>query len=411
LEFNRKIINESFWSFFGQFISVFAMLFGIRLITEYVEPSEYGQYIIFSGIAMLIFNIISGSLFQSFLRLIPENKEQSSEKSTLLSSKIILLFLYISLFFLALYFIFKVKYLFLIFVLFAYIISEHLVGFFKTLMNIKKKQKKYAFFQILLSLLRPTTATLIYIYYNNSFISIVYGFCIANIIVSLLFFGNTIFKDLMNSYKKKFYWNDFSEFFDFTKPLFFQKIFGWMLSNIDKYIIAFFLGTTATGKYAPIVSMVSMLYLTTSTAVEIIFRPYYFEYIANNKIKDGKEILKKYSIILLIVAVTFVAFFTLFDKQIVSLFLGENFRDYYYFLPILSIGFSFLMFGYLFENICYAYKKTWKVFWIESRTAIFNVIMLSILIYLYGIEGIPYAIVLTYIVHCFLGYNTTKNIA
>ena len=87
-------MKESFWSFFGQLISAIAIIAGIRVITEYVTPVHYGQYIVFSGIILLFFNVISGSIFQAFLRIIPENDDDTSyNKSILLSSKISMLYL------------------------------------------------------------------------------------------------------------------------------------------------------------------------------------------------------------------------------------------------------------------------------------------------------------------------------
>ena len=404
---NNNIFKESFWSFFGQFLSTIAIVAGIRAITEYVTPTHYGQYVIFSGIALLLYNVISGSIFQSFLRIIPEKDEN---KAILLSSKLVFLFGGFALSTLLISFLLKSYFLFLIFIFFAYLISEHFVGLFKVLMNIKREQKKYAFFQIFLSVLRPLFSVLLYLYYENNFISILYGFLLANLLTSFIFFGKNILQDLVISFGQKFYWNDFSEFFDFSKPLVFQKIFGWSLSNADKYIVVFFLGTATAGKYAPIVSLVSVLYLTVNEAINIILRPYYFEYIATNKRRAGKKILKIYALLLFFMSIIFISLFTFFNQQIVSLILGENFREYYYLLPMLSLGFSFLVFGYLFETICLAYKKTWNVFKIESMAAITNIIILPIMIYNFGIKGIPFAILCTYIAHFIFGFILTKKL-
>ena len=387
------------------------MIAGIRVITEYVTPAHYGKYVIFSGITLLFFNVISGSIFQAFLRIIPEKDDDISyNKSILFSSKLVILFMLIGLTSLLMSFLLESYSLFLISVFFLYLISEHFVGLFKVLMNIKREQKKFAFFQIVISFLRPFFAVLLYIYYQNNFLSILYGFSLANLLVSFIFFGKSILVDLIVSSKTKFYWDDFSEFFDFSKPLVFQKIFGWSLSNADKYIVAFFLGTAAAGKYAPIVSLVSMLYLTASGAIELVFRPYYFEYIANHKIQSSKKILKTYVLLLSIVSIIFISFFSLFNKQIVFLILGENFREYFYLLPMLSVGFAFLIFGYLFENICFAYKKTWNVFIIESMAAITNIIVLPIMIYNFGVKGIPFALLLTYITHFISGAILTRKL-
>jgi len=407
----NKILKESLWSFFGQLISAVAIIAGVRVITEYVTPIHYGQHIVFSGIILLFFNVISGSIFQAFLRIIPENDNDISyNKSLLLSSKISMLYTLIGLVFLLLSFLLNSHFLFLIFTFFLSLLSEHVVGLFKVLMNVNREQKKYAFFQILISTLKPIFAVLLYVYYENSFKSIVYGFSIANLLISFLFFGKIISVNLIKSSKTKFYWHNFSEFFDFSKPLVLQKIFGWSLSNADKYIIAFFLGTATAGKYAPIVSLVSMLFLTVSGAIEIIFRPYYFEYIANNKKQNSKKILRIYAIMLAVASIIFVSIFSIFNQQIVLLVLGKNFREFFYLLPFLSLGFSFLIFGYLFENICFAYKKTWNVFLIEGISALTNIIVLPIMIYNFGIIGIPFALSCTYIVHFLSGYIITRKL-
>ncbi len=403
----NNIIKESFWSFFGHAFSAIAVIAGIRVVTEYVTPIHYGQYIVFSGIALLCFNIISGSLFQSFLRIIPEKNE---DKAILLSSKLIFIFGGLAFSTLLTSFLFKSYTLFLFFIFFIYLISEHLVGLFKVLTNIKRDQKKYAFFQILVAAFKPLFAVLLYLYYDNDFTSILFGYLTGNLFVSFLFFGKNIFQDLTRSFEKKFHWNEFSEFFIYSKPLVLQKVFGWTINNADKYIVAFFLGTSTAGQYAPIVSLVSMLYLTANETINIIFRPYYFEYIAKNKKVAGEKVIKIYALLLLVVSIAFITIFTLFNQQIVNFVLGENFRKYYYLLPMISIGFTFLIGGYLFQTICLAHKKTWAVFRIETIAAISNLILLPIMIYNFGINGIPFAILCTYIVHFLAGFITTKQL-
>ena len=383
------------------------MIVGIRALTEYVTPIHYGQYIVFSGIALLCFNIISGSLFQSFLRIIPEKNE---DKAILLSSNLIFLFGGLAFSSLLISFLLKSYTLFLVFVFFIYLISEHLVGLFKVLTNIKREQKKYAFFQIFVATCKPLFAVLLYVYYKNDFTSILYGYLIGNLFISFIFFGKNIFQDLVRSFHKKFYWSEFSEFFIYSKPLVLQKIFGWSINNADKYIVAFFLGTSTAGQYAPIVSLVSMLYLTANETINIIFRPYYFDFIAKNKKKAGKKVIKLYALLLLAISITFITIFTLFNQQIVSLVLGENFRKYYYLLPMISIGFTFLICGYLFQTICLAHKQTWAVFKIESIAAVANLIFLPIMVFNFGINGIPFAIICTYIVHFITGFITSKQL-
>lgn len=398
---NINILKESIWAFLGQFLSIIAIVLGIRLVTEVVDPEHYGQYVIFSGIILLAFNLISGSIFQSFLRIIPE---KDANKSILLSSKIIIAFCAILSISLTLNLLINSYIFFLVSVFFAFLISEHLVGFYKVLMNINKEQKKYAFFQIFLSCMRPVLAVMYYKYFDNKFTSLLYGYISANLLIVFIFFGNKTLTDLKKSFRKKINLNEFSEFWTYSKPLVFQKIFGWSMNNIDKYIIAFFLGNNTLGQYAPIVSLVSMLYLTTSEAINIIFRPYYFKYIAKKEITKSKKILKMYGIVLLFASILYILVFSFFNLQIANMMLGENFRSFYFLLPILSVGFTFLVFGYFFATICLAYKKTWLVFNIECIAAILNILFVPIAVYKFGINGLPFALLLTYFFHCTVAY-------
>ena len=407
---NNKIIKEGFWSLFGQSFSALFTILGIRIITEYVTPEHYGQYVVFAGINLLFVNVISGSIFQSFLRIIPENGTKSYDKAILLSSIIVSFFGSIAFCSLVISILLKSHFIFLVFIFLLFLISEHFIGLFQVLLNIKKKQKRYAFFQIFMSITKPLFAVILYTYYESNFISILLGYAFGNLLTAFLFNPNALIKSFIPSFYRQSYLGNFSEFTTFAKPLVFQKMLGWSLRNADRLIIAFFLGTSTAGQYAPIVSLVSMLYNMASRSIEIVFRPYYFEYVASKKIKRSKKILRIYFLSLLIVSICFITFFSLFSKQIVFLILGGNFREYYYLMPLLSLGSSLLMFGYFFENICYGYKRTWNIFFIETMAAITNIIMLPIMIYNFGVKGVPLALLCTYLVHCISGFILTRKL-
>ena len=116
----NKILKEGFWSFFGQFFSAIAIIAGIRVITEYVTPTHYGQYVIFASTTLLFVNVISGSFFQAFLIIIPEKaNNESYDKSILLSSTIVLFCSAIGFSALLISLLFESYFLFLIFLFFV----------------------------------------------------------------------------------------------------------------------------------------------------------------------------------------------------------------------------------------------------------------------------------------------------
>ena len=70
--------------------------------------------------------------------------------------------------------------------------------------------------------MRPLFSVLLYVYYQDNFTSILYGFCSANLLTSFIFFGKNIIQDFIKSLGQKFYWSDYSESWDYgvlTFPL------------------------------------------------------------------------------------------------------------------------------------------------------------------------------------------------
>ncbi len=390
-----KIIKEVFWGIFGQVFSACFTLLGIRVITEFSSAEHYGQYVLFSTFGLLIVNVFSGSIFQSFLRLMPE---KGKTKALKLSSFIVNILFKLILFSLLLFMFFNNLVLLHIFLIFLFILSEHYIGLFQTLLNIEKKQKQYALFQLTFSSLKPSLAILFYVFFNQDFISIIFGYSIGNIVSSILFFPKDFVRQISISLNEKFIVNEFGEFFNFSKPLIVQKICGWSLRNLDKYLIAILLGTSTTGKYAPIVGLSSMVFLMVSRTVEILLRPYYFQYVSEKNNSNSRKILSYYALCLFVFSFILTLFLSIYSQEIVNILFGSQFREFHYLLPILSFSYSFLIFGYLFCNVCLAHKKSWNVFYIEFFATLANLITMPIFLINFGIIGSTYSLMISYII-------------
>tara|TARA_B100001175_G_C19513254_1_gene645368 strand:- start:2340 stop:3614 length:1275 start_codon:yes stop_codon:yes gene_type:complete len=402
-----KIIKEVFWGIFGQAFSACFTILGIRIITEFSSVEHYGQYVLFSTFGLLITNVFSGSIFQSFLRLVPE---KGKTKALKLSSFIVNILFKLILFSLFLFLIFNDLILLHIFLIFFFIFSEHYIGLFQTLLNIEKKQRQYALFQLTFSSLKPSLAILFYVFFHQDFVSIIFGYSIGNIVSSILFFPKGFIKQISISLNAKFIANEFAEFFNFSKPLVMQKICGWSLRNLDKYLIAILLGTSTTGKYAPIVGLCSMAFMMIARIVEIILRPYYFQYVSEKNKFKSRKILFYYASCLLVSSIILTLFLSIYSQTIVNVLFGSQFREFHYLLPILSISYSFLVFGYLLCNICFAHKKTWNVFYIELFATLTNLISMPIFLINFGIIGSTYALMISYIIFFISGLIFTRKL-
>ena len=68
----EKILREGVWSAFGKIATALGVLFGVRLLTEFVPKETYGKISLLIGIATLGSNLFAYPLISAAQRFHPE---------------------------------------------------------------------------------------------------------------------------------------------------------------------------------------------------------------------------------------------------------------------------------------------------------------------------------------------------
>jgi O-antigen/teichoic acid export membrane protein len=176
-------------------------------------------------------------------------------------------------------------------------------------------------------------------------------------------------------------------------------LFSLLLSNIDKYIINYYLGLKTSSLYSATysISEQSLLIITsiigTTTIQKLVER---FELGGIRIATDFQsKILKLY----LIVSLPILAFLNMNYEEILILYLGVNYSSSFCIFPLISFAAFFFGLSNIFSELFVLIKRTKTLFNIYLLALIMNLVMNILLIKDYGMFGAGIA---TFISHFFI---------
>ena len=298
-----KNFKEFSWISIGQIITIIGALFGVRILTTFLSPSEYGELALGMTVGTFIYTIFLGPISNGITRYFSlANKKNDTfnyfkaiEKIILLTSLLIFILFVFGLIFLLSYGFSKWIWLIsasLIFGLFSGF-SEILNG----IQNAARNRSIVALYKSLTIWLRFLLAALFIKIFGVSSTSAMFGQAasISFILISQFFFIRNQIKNKKNSNPlnkdSQLDWQ--SKIASFSWPYTSWAILGWLCKSADKWGLEFFSGNEAVGYYAilyqlgfyPMVLIISLIttYLT----------PIYYDRAGN--LENKLQITKLYS--------------------------------------------------------------------------------------------------------------------
>ena len=401
--------NSSFWILMGQSVSLLGLLIGLRLISYYVDPYDFGLFTLSYSIMIFFKNLFVQPFLAFVLRYIPE--KNSIEESLLILNHTLKNKVIFSLFFSAITFLvsllLNIKLLYTIsLILFAFI-TDSVKDYFRSNENAIKNFYKMAFFSIIPNFFKAIFGVLIYIKMPE-YQSLLLGLIASNIF-AITIIGRKNFISLIKA--KTSNKLDFEECKKFILPLIPHKFSTWFFTYIDKYIILLLLGPTTVGLYTPIYNLVYQVYWFIHESLMLKFRPYFYEKLSENKIQKAKSILhKQLKISLIIYIILGFLLFTTMPKYLLELIISEKYLILVDIIPLLGIALAIQMIGYVMEMVFYGFKKTFTVFQLQFISSIILLATSSFFAINYGIQGLIFSMVLSYTAYLFLCIQRVRRI-
>ena len=390
---NRQFLKQLSWAAFGEIATAVGLLVGIRLVTEYVSPSIYGNVTLLMGLTSFAYSFFSGPLFQVSLRFFPHAQASGEEE-----------LLRFSVFELAKKAIFYTSVLLIIggavygfltgnplwfgLLLAAILVVDVLKILEIGLLNAARKQRECAFWNIAETWGRPACAIILVCCFKVSAGLILFGYFCASALVLMYFRPKErpIKDDGAMGDREQRHRVLVKEIYRYALPLVPSALVSGINSLSDRYIIGGFLGFEQVGIYAAASSLMIRPFIIACGIVEQSVRPIYFDSIAAES-SESKFILRKWLLFASVICVFGVLAVVLLRHQIVNLALAPKYRVVVDLLPWLALGYACYSICFIYENVFYAYKKTVVIFKINAIMAVITVFITLIMTYAYGLLG------------------------
>ncbi|RJP80460.1 MAG: hypothetical protein C4522_07630 [Desulfobacteraceae bacterium] len=395
-KFHRDIVGDGLLIALGQIAQAMAMLVGVRLLSELVEPKIYGEVTLFMGAVILGRQVFGFPFLQAALRFYPE---AVSHHFVSFLRRVIQSYLFRVIgSYTLLYLITGYGYVlaanhdisYYLFILSAGLLCCEVAFALETdLFNAARMQTHFIYLQISNAWLRPLFAVLAVLIFGANSVSIISGYltatglvliCLYTFPVNRIGVGNT--KEVFDSVPK--FKQDICLY---ALPLMPLAIFGWVSTFSDRYLIGAFLDAEQVGIYAVAYSLMSLPFTMVQAVVERTIRPVYFEAVSAGDEKKAGQYFRFWvnSVFYICAAGVLMVYF--FHNDIAKLCLSEKYHASARLMPWIALGNLFLAMSLVFEKTCFAYKKTAYVLVIRGAGALFSLMTAIPFLLYYGLIG------------------------
>lgn len=403
---SKKLLSDGIWSILGNLVSVVAGVATVKIVTNLVDTSAFGQASLALGLVALISGFIARPVLNAHNRAYFDYRQGKMGEWFVAIFNWILGFISAVIFLIYIataivYYFFKVPiYLQLVIPVGILTFSQTYLSALAIYIEANRQQRNLAFLTILQRGLAPF---FLYLLLLSSF-SQVQAIVMAQVVVAailLLLFRNpsrsniSIAKALENKEaisKLK----DSLLSFSWTLALSFAAI--WVVTTSDRYLIGHFLTLDDVGVYSVNYTFWSLPFLMLNGWLEILMRPIIYDKATNS----DWEAIKKATLLRIAVgfSISIVGSILIFflNRPLSSLLLSANYSVSDEFVIVIALAHCFYVLGNSVVPIFLAAKKAQILLFANVVAALLNFAVNLIAIPAYGITGATIATLIAYII-------------
>ncbi len=340
----------------------------VRVLTEFMSPSEFGNLSLWLGASALILMMTSSPSIEALTKFYPEYFRLNQGRAAVAAVRLQVLkigFYALPLLAITLWLILKPVELspLLLILILCLAILEYLRAERWAILKSMRKQKELAVWGMLDALFRLSLATLLLTISLVSVELVLFSYILATALICAYYWLKSTDKGkykLIGSLPE-----DKKRIWQYTLPLIPLGLFGWLSGMADRYIIAGFLDVSDLGIYVAIYGLASRPVLMFGGIVSTTFRPAYQNLVLDDDLQRQAQVLKHWYGILIVGSIFGLALSILCSELIVKIFLGKSYWIGSHLIPILVLGYSFLILSHISTNVLYVHGETKKVLILE----------------------------------------------
>jgi O-antigen/teichoic acid export membrane protein len=414
-----KLSKEGSWILLGQIMSIIGSLLLIRLITEYLDPINYGKLSLGLTLAGLINQLILGGVQNGISRYYTISEEEGQLNVFFHASKDIfkkLFFFLLTLAIVGTLILYILSYSQLVFFYIIVLLFSLISGSNYTLNAIQNSARQRSVIALHTSLdagLKILFVFLIYKYFGRSSENILISYILSLILISIsqIYFLKKLYPPVSLVVSKYDSNKLVKKIFKFALPFTTWGIFTWLQQSSDRWALQTYTSTEQVGKYAALYQVGYMPMNMLSGFALTFLAPIFFKISGDSTDLSRKNKVSgmAFKLLLISLLITFTAFiFSLFFHQwIFEFLLSKSYRSASYLLPWVIIAGGFFAAGQILNVKIISDMQSNKMIKAKIITSLFGVLFNIFGAYFFGIDGVVVGLVLFSLIYLSWMYNLT----
>ena len=398
-EAGKRAVTDGLWVSVGQIGSALGTLVGIRLLTEFVEPSVFGAVSLLVGITTLALGLSCTPIMQATLRYFPD---LASSGDTVYLRRVVTTSLSWSVGLVVVLLLVGGTIYALITdaspiipaLLSAIVVVDAIRSFETNMLNAARRHRPHALWVAGEAWARPLLAVALVFTLGMTIESVLGGYLIASLLLIMLVFARVAREGTNNQVL-----NSIPASLDlpatirqYALPLVPLALLGWLSGMADRYLIGGLLGLQDAGIYAAVYGLVSRPFLMLGHILELTLRPVYQKAVAKADGDRSRRIIVIWVLSLAALSGLGVLIVVFWHDQIGILLLGERFRSGTSLMPWIAAGYALLVISFVYQRVCYAHEETGRVLFIQLIGSVTGLIVMFFGISNWGQIGAAMAI-------------------
>jgi len=391
----KRLLREGAWVAAGRVMIGLGTLLGVRLLTEFLDPSVYGAVVLMLGLTALGQGLFCRPLMQAAYRFYPDMVSSEGVRFLRWTTY---KFLFVTTGGLALFVLMvgavclpRVKVPYWLFVaLAACLIVETPTALETSLLSAARRQRAVAIWDGTNACLKPAMAVLAILALGPTPQSVLFAYFL---VTGFTFACARAFLSRDEEPRSIVYapvtveCNLKQQILSFALPLTPLALVGWLTATSDRYIIGGLAGLREAGVYSAAYGLTSMPITMGAYVIMQTLWPVYNKAVAQKDEGTAKRTFRIWLLTTITVCILGFVSIALLREWIAALLLAEQYRLTTPLLPWLAAGFTFLSTAYVFECTLYAYKRTGLVLLGQSIAAALTLVITVPMIAQWGLKG------------------------
>jgi O-antigen/teichoic acid export membrane protein len=396
--------SEVFWVVAGQALSALGTLVGVRLLTQMLAPAQYGVLSLALGMSVLAGNLVTAPLTQAAIHFYPRySAERLCELRDSLWRGLRRLLPWITLVALiggAYYSLSRrgspglVVLVLLLFALECWRTSC------LSLLNAAREQRRYGLWSACDAWFRPLAAAAAVLLAGHGAMAALAGYVLTSATLSLLWSRNLWPARAPAAVPPSQARALDMAMWSYALPLIPLGLLTWVTTLGDRYIIGGALSVSDAGLYAAVYGLAYSPFMILSSAAEQAIRPVYQTAVSHGDQERARRLLWLWLAGVCLLCAAGVLLFAATHDLIARVLISPGYRHASWLMPWVALGYGIRCVSYVFERVCYAYGRTWRVLLIQVCAASTTLIVTPLAVLNFGLQGAACAVPVCFGMQC-----------